>query len=390
MHPSFETFNSLQPVLNPANQTFALQQLYPVYAGINRARQASAALRNANRYFLNLNSGGLQSSIYAVAKYVTANASPGVSDVVFGFVNLDRNDAQYGTFNVNITQNGSNLFGIQSNRTYNVKNLAAYTGADTNRANEFLWPGGGYTGATVLANGVFVGMNPVPTSNAGWTNAPYEAQFLKLYDVTPPPAPGAAGTSTNFALNTSYYAIGNAATFSWNAVSDPAGGISGYVLLVGTSPGASNVFAGAVGNVTNYTVTGAFGQTLYATIEAVNNAGVAGPAGPNSSGTLLLDPNGDADGDGMNNYQEYLCGTDPLNAASVFKVLSISPSQSPAGNLLTWSSEPGKNYQVVATPSLLTAPTNLSPVIPTAGASTSFLAPTGSGAMYYRIQLVLP
>ena len=44
-----------------------------------------------------------------------------------GFVNLDRNNTQQGNFDVNVSQNGANLFGIQSNRTYNVKNIAAYT-----------------------------------------------------------------------------------------------------------------------------------------------------------------------------------------------------------------------------------------------------------------------
>lgn len=388
--PEFETFNSMQPVLNPANRTFALQQLYPVYAGINRARLASPALRNSNRYFLYQNNGNTQPEIYAVAKYVTANASPGVSDVVFGFVNLDRNDQQTGVFNVNITQNGSNLFGIQPGRFYNVRNIAAYTGADTNRPNYFLWPNGGYSGAAILDNGIYVGMNPVPTSNAGWTNDPYEAQFLKLYDVTPPPTPAAPGTSTNFPLETAAYAIGHSATFSWSAVSDPVGGISGYILLVGTSPGASNIFAGPVGNVTNYTVSGAFNQTLYATVEAVNNAGIAGAPGPGSGGTILLDPNGDADGDGMSNYNEYLCGTDPLNAHSVFEIVSIAPTNNPSGTVLTWSSVPGKRYQVVGAPSLQLTETNVSPVITATSASSSYPAPPGASNMYYRVQLVGP
>ncbi len=387
--PAFETFNSMQPVLNPANRTFGLNQLYPVYAGINRARQASAALKNSNRYFLNQTNGNVQPNLYAVAKYVTANASPGVSDVVFGFVNLDRNNSQYGVFNVNITQNGSNLFGIQPGRMYNVRNIAAYAGADANRPNEYVW-GSSVSGASILANGIYVGMNPVPASNAGWTNAPYEAQFLKLYDVTPPPTPSAPATSTNVPYNTAAYAIGNNATFSWNAVSDALGGVAGYILLVGTSPGASNIFSGAVGNVTQYTVTGAFGQKLYASVEAVNNAGIAGPGSPASTGTILLDPNGDADGDGMNNLAEYLAGTDPFNASSVFKILSIVPSVSPSGNQLTWSSVSGKSYQIVASPTLPVTPTNIGPVIPSAGASTSWTVPSGSSAMYYQVQLVQP
>ena len=86
---------------------------------------------------------------------------------------------------MNITQNGANLFGIQPGRIYNVRNIAAYTAIDPNRRNYWLW-GSGIAGSNVLANGVFVSLNPVPTSNAGWTTAPFEAQYLKLYDVTPP------------------------------------------------------------------------------------------------------------------------------------------------------------------------------------------------------------
>ena len=38
-------------------------------------------------------------------------------------------------FNVNITQNGSNLFGITANRTYNIKNISADLEYDTTRAS---------------------------------------------------------------------------------------------------------------------------------------------------------------------------------------------------------------------------------------------------------------
>ena len=40
-----------------------------------------------------------------------------------------------GNFNVNITQGPGNLFGVKSNRTYNVKNIAAYTVIDGSRRN---------------------------------------------------------------------------------------------------------------------------------------------------------------------------------------------------------------------------------------------------------------
>jgi autotransporter-associated beta strand protein len=59
----------------------------------------------------------------------------------------------------------------------------------------------------------------------------------------------------------------------------------------------------------------------------------------------ITDPNADADGDGQSNYSEYLAGTNPTNAASVFRILGtkINPDGSVA---LTWSSIGGKRYRV--------------------------------------------
>src|SRR5581483_10461690 len=99
--------------------------------------------------------------------------------------------------------------GIQSGRTYNVRNIAAYTGIDGTRRNQFLIPGN-VTGANLLANGLFVKLNPVPAANSGWTNAPFEAEYLKLYDVTPPPTPGTPATPNS-------YVLGNVVTFTWPA-----------------------------------------------------------------------------------------------------------------------------------------------------------------------------
>ena len=226
--PQFKTYNSLQPIFT--NRVNGADYLWPVYAAINQARQSSAALKSSNRYFLvQTNGSGLQQSIFSVAKYVTANAAPNLSDVVFGFANLDRNNYQSGWFNINITQNGANLFGIKPGRVYNVRNISAYTNAVVNRRTAWLWPtntGGGYYGSNILSGGIYVGLNPVPNTDAGWTNAPFEAQYLKLYDVTPPPGlPAAPGTGS-----TNNYVMGNTVTFTWPATNDPEGGISGYIV----------------------------------------------------------------------------------------------------------------------------------------------------------------
>ncbi len=347
--PLFMNYNSLQPILTPANRTYGLDQLVPVYAGINQARQFSAALRSSNRYYLDQTGGsGPQPSIFSVAKYETANSSPNFTDVVFAFASLDRNNNQQGSFNVNITQNGANLFGIKSNRLYNVKNIAAYTAIDANRRNYWQW-NGGVTGTNVLAFGVYVFMNPVPASNGGWASNPFEAQYLKLYDVTPPPTPAAPGPANSYFLT-------NAVTFTWPAVSDPDGGVSGYHIIVGTTPGGSNVF-NAVVTGTSLTVTNVYGVTLYATVSAINNAGIEGSLSASSAGTALVNP----------------AWIPVLNLAS--------------GGLISWNSVAGKGYQVWATTNLTAPFSPFSGIITSTATATTFTnAPTNS-AMFYRVRL---
>jgi hypothetical protein len=350
--PHFMVYNDLQPVLNPANRTFALDQLNPVFTAAGHARQTSLALRSSNRYYLNQlnNGGGPQEQIFSVAKYETANGAPNFNDVVFAFVNLDRNDPQSGTFNVNLMQNGSNLFGIQPNRIYNVKNIAAYAGADPNRPNYWLW-GSGVAGSNVLANGVYAGLNPVPTTNAGWTNAPFEAQYLKLYDVTPPPAPASVGIGS-----TNSYVFTNLVTFSWPAVSDAQGGVSGYQVLVGTTPGGSNVFNGVV-NGTSLTVTNSFGAHLYAMVAAVNHAGIQG------------------------------------SAASSPGVALVSPAWIPVANLaandrLNWSSVSGETYQVWSTTNLSVPFTVFSGRLTAGVPLLTFTNSPTNAVRYFQIQLI--
>ena len=381
--PHFKEFNSLQPILN--SQTYGLQQLYPDFAAVGQARQFSPALRSSNRYYLNqTGSGGIQESIFSVAKYQTANASPGVSDVVFGFVNLDRDNAQAGNYNVNVSLDGTNnLFGIHSGRLYNVRNIAAYLGTDGTRRSQFLISGN-VTGDNLLANGLYVAMNPVPTTDGAWSTAPFEAQYLKLYDVTPPPTDSAPAPAKA-------YALGNSATFSWAAVSDSLGGIAGYRLVVSTDAAGSNViFNSLVGNVNSYTIVNAApGETLYARVDAVNNAGVEGTLSASSVATPVLDPNGDADGDGVTNAAEDAAGTNPLDANSVLRIVSVVRNPSAKTTTIAWTSTAGKNYQVDAAGSLTSgAFAPVSSVLAGTGGSMSFTDTSTATQTFYRVRLV--
>ena len=346
--PQFKKFNSLQPIFH--NRANGVDFLWPVYAAVNQARGFSAALRNSNRYFLDQTSGGAQASIFSVAKYVTPNGAPNWNDVVFAFTPLDRNNPQVGVFNVNITQNGSNLFGIKPGRIYNVKNISAYTGYDANRRNYWLW-GGGIAGSNVLANGIYVALNPVPSSNDGWTNAPFEAQYLKLYDVTPPPAPSTPGIGS-----TNNYVFGNSVTFSWSAVSDSEGGVSGYHVLVGTTPGGADV-TNVVVSGTSLTVTGNFGVHLYATVTAVNNATIESSASTSSSVALL-------------------------NPAWV-PVANMATA-----NYLNWSSISGQTYQVLSTTNLTVPFTQFSGMLTANAPTLTFTNNPTNAARYFKIQLV--
>src|SRR5207253_1911462 len=132
----FKDFNSMQPAWNDAN--YGNDQLYPVYQGIGQARLSSPALRSPNRFFLN--EDGNNQTIFAVAKYEVKNGSPANTDVVLAFANTNRDASPQGNFHINqdTDNNGVNDYGIKSSRTYDLKNIAAYTGINSNRRNVFL------------------------------------------------------------------------------------------------------------------------------------------------------------------------------------------------------------------------------------------------------------
>lgn len=376
----FKDFNSMMPAWNDTN--YGNDQLYPVYAGIGQARLFSPALRSSGRYFLNEDGGGNVNVIFAVAKYEALNNSPATSDVVFAFANTDRSASPSGNYHVNqdVDNNGVNDYGIKRSRTYNVRNIAAYTARDSSRRDTWLW-GSGRTGADVLDGGIFVGMNKVPTTDAAWATAPFEAQYLKLYDVTAPSfAPGAAATANAYS-----YVLGTSGTVSWNAASADGEGVAPMYKVSVTINGSTSV---SYTSNTSFVINASAGQTVQVTVRAVNpnDTRVEGPV--SSTSTLkFIDPAGDDDGDGLNNAGEDLAGTNPFDANSLFRVTAVARGQ--GGTTVTWSSVAGRRYQLESASSPTGTYSAVGTVQTASGSVTSVVDTNATGpAIFYRVRIV--
>jgi hypothetical protein len=95
----------------------------------------------------------------------------------------------------------------------------------------------------------------------------------------------------------------------------------------------------------------------------------------------------DADGDGMNNWQEWVSGTNPTNSASLLKILSAS--NAPPGLSVTWQSVTGRTYYLQrATNLALPTPFSiLQSNLSGQATATTFhdISATNSGPFFYRV-----
>jgi len=336
--PHFKAWNSMQPQWTQwSANTFGVKNLIPAYAGAGKAREFSPALRSSSRWFLNPNgTTTADPKIFAVAKYEEANASPATKDVVFGFVNLDRTTARQNTFA--IPSGLGTILGIKSGRTYNVRNIAAYLGPNNeyaDRRDKFLWGNNGLSGATILSGGIYVSLPAIPATDPAWESAPFEAQYLKLYDVTPPPS--VTGTPT---ISSSMTANGTT-TVSWSAVTDPEGLTPTYRVTASNgstfeTTSTSVSFPGLTPGIYTFTVTA---------LNPNDPSKTSLPSSPSPS-VRSLSSTGDDDGDGQTNADELIAGTDPLNPISRFQIESILSTID--GIKLKWTPVLGRKYTVEA------------------------------------------
>ncbi len=103
--------------------------------------------------------------------------------------------------------------------------------------------------------------------------------------------------------------------------------------------------------------------------------------------------NADPDGDGLNNLQEYLAGTDPNSAASKLAITAESFSVGGLNANITWSSVVSRAYYLQKTPDLksnLWTDSGLGLIAASGVSTTKNFADTNATARFYRVQAVRP
>lgn len=400
--PNFKRYNNMTNLWSPAGWKDSIRS---TYARLNKARLNSPALRSQQNYFLaDKTLGGWNSDIFAVAKIQAPGVSAHQQDVVFAFVNNNfrTNPARAATFNVNATNSGgSNWFGIQANKTYNVVDLAS-----TNPA-AILWGPQGKTGGDLITNGIYVGFQ----SNASFSGG--QAQFLRLIDVSS----GMTTSSVNDYFATlprkaapQIASVGNRTVQVGQTLSIPvtvATDVGDTVSLAAASDlgplswslndAAQFSFSPPVGSEGNtytfrFTATGQDGsdeETFTVTVTSALSsyeqwaAGYFGTNNLGSSGASGADP----DQDGVPNYAEFHLGTLPQDPNSRLTTRITGK----AGTNVTVEVAPvvaGGGYSFRRSSSLLgpwTDPQSLNVGADANGAPRTFTLPAGELQTFYRI-----
>jgi hypothetical protein len=99
----------------------------------------------------------------------------------------------------------------------------------------------------------------------------------------------------------------------------------------------------------------------------------------------------DPDGDHMNNWQEWIAGTDPQDAASVLKMYAPAPGSDPNSVILSWSGISGRCYflerATTLTPPDFTDLVFVSNLVVQSGTNYyQDVLPAGTNAAFYRVR----
>jgi hypothetical protein len=95
----------------------------------------------------------------------------------------------------------------------------------------------------------------------------------------------------------------------------------------------------------------------------------------------------DPDGDSMNNWQEWRCGTDPTNALSALRLLA--PANAGSGVMVSWQSLAGISYFLERSPAASSAFAPFATDIAGQPGTTIFIDTNalGAGPWFYRVGL---
>jgi hypothetical protein len=110
-------------------------------------------------------------------------------------------------------------------------------------------------------------------------------------------------------------------------------------------------------------------------------------------GTTNINPNADPDHDGMSNLQEYLAGTNPLDANSNLRITAFSTLPTGVSATLTWSSVLSRNYHVQGSLDLtshLWTDSGLGLIAPDGSTTTRSVTSASAPIRFYRVNATLP
>lgn len=207
---------------------------------------------------------------------------------------------------------------------------------------------------------------------------------LAVWSENPPPK-ATVGSSYSF----DFVGVGGTPSYAWSLAggSLPDGLALANGQLTGT-PTHSGTFTFTVHltDSTNAVATRDFDLTVTAYPADSDSDGIPDDWETANGLTVGLDDaTSDGDGDGQSNLAEYLAGTDPQAAASVFAIHSIQPTADHQITL-TWSGTAGRIYQVWSSPDLITW-TPLAPVVPceTSGPISATVPGGGAPLLFFRL-----